>query len=45
MKVQQDDNTTFSIINHESFSDLRLITNDVDAARVDESDDAVRVVT
>ena len=26
-------------------TDLRLVTDDVDAARVDEGDDAVRVVT
>lgn len=33
------------IMNSESSANLRLITNDVYAARVDESDDAIRVVT
>lgn len=37
------DNTTVSVMNRET--NLRLITDDVDAAWVDESDDAVGVVT
>lgn len=37
------DNAATSIMKYES--NLRLITNDVYAARVDESDDTIRVVT